>query len=215
MSTNKKVLFFLFSILILVCGFYASYYNKSRNTLVINYQNIQSIKLYSIKGFEKGETAGDISQSGQEIKLEKGKYVVQYDAVDGYEDSIVELDFSEKRQVINLDPNYDTLRLDAILKKELKTIHGSLKNELPNIDVYDVRQGRLYKKGDWYGTVLIYKGSDLFNSDSLRVVMKKENGKWVIKTNPPSISLNKYSYPDVPEDILRDVNAIPSPKLGR
>lgn len=71
---------------------------------------------------------------------------------------------------------------------------------------YTIDEGRLYDRGQWYGTTLTYKGSDKDNRDTLRVLMQKKNDMWVIRSTPPRMLLSAKDFLDVPVSILKSIN---------
>lgn len=222
MSNKQRVLLYLSGLLLIILVWLGANYYLSLRTLTVNYENINSVSIFSTKKLDERDDEKPIktvAHSGKEIRLKKGSYVLQYDAKDNYQDYFMAIDLTDKHQVINLSPNYSDEYLDKILGGEVESIKKAIEEKYPKIKkIYDIQRGRLYKKGEWYGTTLIYKGdttgSNLFKTDALRIVLKKENGQWAVKTNPPYILLNRYSYPGIPEDILRSVNALPASPGG-
>lgn len=216
MITKKRIILGLGGMVLVLAAWTGISYYLSLRTLVVDYENMNSVLIFSSNKIDN--TQGEkplkkVSFSGQEIRLKKGSYILQYDAKDNYQDYFVAITLSDKRQSVSLSPDYSDQYLNELLGSELGGIKASLAEKYPKIDkLYDPQKGRLYKKGEWYGTVLTYKGdssgSNLFKTDALRVVLKKENGKWSVKTDPPYIILNKYAYPDIPIDILRGVNSL-------
>ncbi|RYF29645.1 MAG: hypothetical protein EOO17_00455 [Chloroflexi bacterium] len=97
--------------------------------------------------------------------------------------------------------------LDALLQTELPTLAEVLTTKFPAaVDLYTINQGKLYDRGQWYGTTLTYRGSDEDNRDTLRVLMQKKDGVWIVRTTPPQLLLSQKSYPDVPKTILQTIN---------
>ncbi len=104
-------------------------------------------------------------------------------------------------------PTQKKVDLGEQLKKEQKTILGVLTAKYPKIKTeYVINQGKLYDQGQWYGTTLTYQGKDTMNRDTLRVLMQKKDGIWVVRTTPPAPLLSTVEYPDVPKSILHDIN---------
>lgn len=97
------------------------------------------------------------------------------------------------------------------LKKELHaeqpTIIEVLTTAYPKIATdYIIAEGKLYGEGEWYGTTLTYKGKDSLNRDTLRVLMQKKQGVWIVRTMPPQMLLSTVEYPDVPKSVLESIN---------
>ena len=92
-------------------------------------------------------------------------------------------------------------------EQERETIIAALATRYPEITTdYTINKGKLYKDGEWFGTTLTYKGSDTMNRDTLRLLMQKKDGLWVLRTTPPEPLLSKHSYSDAPIEILRELN---------
>lgn len=93
------------------------------------------------------------------------------------------------------------------LTSERDTIDGVLIEKYPLIATsYVINKGELYEEGKWYGTTLTYKGADLDNRDTLRVLLEKKNGVWILLTTPPRPLLSVKEFPDVPKSVLQAIN---------
>lgn len=218
---KKLLLYSSGLILIILAGFAMSNY-LSLKTLVVNFENIDSVAVFSSKNLDDKtgqKPIKTIRESGQTIKLKKGDYILQYDAKNNYRDYFASVNLHDKRQTVHLSPDYSDDYLNKILDGELGSIQGSILQKYPKVgQLYTIQRGKLYKKGEWYGTTLTYKGdvtgSNFFQTDTLRLVLEKLNDQWIVKTTPPNILLNKYAYPGVPEDVLRNVNSLPAGPAG-
>lgn len=104
--------------------------------------------------------------------------------------------------------------LDAQLETELPAITKAFYEAFPAASgLYAIDHGKLYHRGEWYGTTLTYTGPDGNNRDTLRVIMQKKDGGWVAITSPPQMMLSTAEYPNVPKSVLDDVNK-PAPLPG-
>lgn len=93
------------------------------------------------------------------------------------------------------------------LESELPTITNVMTAAYPKIATdYIVSKGRLYDKGQWYGAVLTYRGTDAMNRDTLRVLLEKKNGAWEMHTTPPEPLLSAKKYKNIPVSILKSIN---------
>lgn len=109
-------------------------------------------------------------------------------------------------------PSKETLR--AQLASEQPLIDAALTTAFPNITaLYTVERGALYHRGEWYGAILQYKGSDSLNRDTLRIVLQKKASHWQLRTSPPQPLVNKHDLPDAPLEMLDDINR-PAPLAG-
>lgn len=210
--TNRRFLLSVLSPLALLAVFIFAYnlVHRSRTlqTLTVNYTHSHGAAIYDASESQTGKATlvQDLSKSGASIRLKRTHtYLVTAKGDDGYEDSSRGFVLGDKPFTINLNPYYSPQKLGSLLNQERPDILRALKEKYPKIKLYTVDSGKLYHWGDWYGTILRYKGAYSQSSDSLRVVLAKEGGVWKIKTSP-YITLSKYSYPSIPVDILRDVN---------
>jgi hypothetical protein len=93
------------------------------------------------------------------------------------------------------------------LKTDQPTITGVLIANYPKVGTdYLINQGQLFNQGEWYGTTLTYKGTDSMNRDTLRVLMQKRQGVWILRTSPPQPLLSTVEFPDVPKSVLQTIN---------
>jgi len=112
---------------------------------------------------------------------------------------------STKSQVVT--PTTKKVDLAAKLQQELPTITAVITAAYPLISTdYTINNGKLYGDGQWFGTTLTYKGTDTANRDTLRLLLQKKDGSWVLRTTPPQPILSAKAFPDVPKDILQAIN---------
>lgn len=98
-------------------------------------------------------------------------------------------------------------KLKEKLQSELPTIMSVMTAAYPKITTdYTVNTGQLFDEGQWFGTTLTYRGTDSDNRDTLRVLLQKKNGVWVLRTTPPRLILSAKEFPDVPKSILKTIN---------
>lgn len=199
----KKLLLTASIILVLAaaaCGIW--YYFATTNEVKINSSNVASGTVYDINQ----KDVAHLTKSGQTVRLSKhGDYHITYVATEGYASGTQQ--FNADTSTVTISPYYSDQKLSSALQNESSTIHTALTTAYPQIaSLYDVTSEHLYHSGDWYGALLKYKGSDIFNLDNLRVVLHKENNTWVVTTTPPLPTLSTYTYPSIPIDILQAVN---------
>ena len=97
--------------------------------------------------------------------------------------------------------------LKAQLETEQSTITGVILAAYPKIATdYTINPGQLFENGQWYGTTLTYKGGDTMNRDTLRILLQKKEGIWLLRTTPPEPLLSTKKYPDVPKKVLQTIN---------
>lgn len=188
---------------------FALSYVLSFKKLVISYDHVQQVSVYRVKttGISTSDTPVRSNiVSGQTIKLRPGNYMVRFQADDGYADRDIAVSLTQSHHSVRYSPFYSDERLASQLNSILPSIKQAIQAQLPISAQYNISPGALYQYGDWYGTELVYKGTDIFNNDTVRVVLHLVNGKWMVATNPPNITLSSLLYKDVPVDVLRAVN---------
>lgn len=167
--------------------------------------------------YDTTETVGDgnsklvetFSENNKTIRINiDHKYLVKYFGAEGYDNNTISLNPSFEQKTLRIKPYYSDSKLSSMQANEMPAIRQAYVDKYGAVNIYELQPGNLYGYGDWYGTTLIYKGNDDFNNDTLRLIMHKESGQWIIKTSPPDITLSKYIYPDIPVDILRKVNSL-------
>ena len=104
-------------------------------------------------------------------------------------------------------PKPSATELEAMLEDEVEAIADALTGAYPEAaNLYTINKGKLYDRGQWYGTTLTYSGPDTDNRDTLRVLMEKKDNKWIVRTTPPQPLLSHVTYPEVPKAILQNIN---------
>lgn len=144
------------------------------------------------------------------LTLKKGKYVVVSSASSDYNSQTSTVTLAEQPEKVVIDPQYNTKKLGDLLNENLATIKQVITQKLsPSIASYEIRPGKLYENGEWYATTVIPKLSEeerrLNYTDTYRIVLRKANSTWVVATLP-ELTLSHLVYPDIPKDILVDVN---------
>lgn len=214
--SRRGIIFTAVFVLLLVFLWNLGSYYLSLRTLIIEHKDVEYVNIFDAEKLNEGVDPEPIKEnvsSGQEIRLPKGLYTVYYKGSPGYEDRYIEFELSEQNQKLQINPSYNEEKLRENLDSEFTSIKKSLEDKYPQIgDLYDIKKGELYSRGEWYGTTLVYKGTDSANRDTLRVVLNKDgSGQWTVKTDPPDIVLSKRVYQDIPDEVLRAVNTQPVP----
>jgi hypothetical protein len=205
---NKKFITILLIVFIFLgILIYVLNYINSQQFITVNYKNISRVTIQRFgKSTRESQDIIIIPKSSEKMKVSKDSYSLKYIGNSGYDSDYKNITIGNKPVSIRLDPSYSEDRLSYMLEDEFKNIEAVLNEKYQNMSDYDIQIGKLYKKGEWYATTLQYIGNDYYNYDTLRLVMKKENNKWRLITDPPSIIISSYKYPDIPIDVLRDVN---------
>ncbi len=111
------------------------------------------------------------------------------------------------KRVASQTPVISKVDLQKQLLSEQPTITSVLLAAYPKIATdYTVNVGKLFDQGEWFGTTLTYRGSDTANRDTLRVLMQKKQGLWVLRTTPPRPLLSIVDFSDAPKSVLDAIN---------
>lgn len=212
----KRLIVLIFVGFILVLSwFYLDKYLSKRD-LIINFPNNSrglSINIYrALSGEDNLEVnksslvASNISQNTT-LKLPQGTYRIVSNQNNDYNKIDQKIYLGDKPYTLDINGVYTDTKLKSLLDSEKQSILSSLRQELPTVDKYfTISEGKLFEQGNWYGTTLVSKSTDIYNNDTLRVILKKQDSRWVIVTNPPQILVSKVSSPDTPSYIIRDIN---------
>lgn len=196
------VLGLIFTTIVIVLIATYMYFADTRS-ISVTVNDAKSIQLYEKNG-EAFKKVGDIT-SGTSVRVNpKYQYQLEYQGNEGFSNGTLEFDPTQPDFAGSAD--FSKEKLNAVYVTEKDDIERALITAYPNISpLYSIEKGQLYKRGDWYGALLVYKGTSFFNTDDLRVVMKKEGSAWSAKWLPMP-SLNVYVQKDVPLDVLQKVN---------
>lgn len=216
----KKLAIFSIIIMALTAGTVATiiYINSFQKVSVTLGEDVTEATLYKVNPEEghdheiKGDPQQKITKSG-ELSLQNGAY---YIIPEGEKISKEEITFTVDNGPLSVDvrPSYSDEYLISLLNSEQAAITQVITDKFPsNMANYVIKEGALYKKGEWYGALLMSNASnpDLRSqSDYYRIILHKENGVWsVVQT--PQLVLSAAEFKDVPADILRAVNKLTPP----
>jgi hypothetical protein len=218
MKMNKKLTFWLVgSIAVIVAAMVGYGYVTSFQDVTVtikNPQNTLTLELY--KGVVDDH---DIEQTGPVLRtisatetfsVKKGSYVLLPKG-QNIDTSPIAFSVDDKpySQVIDL-PYMDTY-LKKLLAEEVDAILRSITNEYPTVNNrYTINAGKLYHRGEWYGTTLTSKENpdEYIYADTVRILLKKQNNTWTVASIPPEIVLSSPTYPNTPPYILKDINQL-------
>lgn len=156
--------------------------------------------------YYKDQPLNTISKNSH-LTLKKGDYVIVSNADSTYRSFIHSVHLGDNPNRITVSQDYTKEKLDAITKTESPLVAQALTKKYKRISLYTISPGKAYKQGQWYGTTLVYKDqSEAYQGDTLRVILKKENNQWNVVTDPPSISISKIIFPQIPGDVISDVD---------
>ena len=170
-------------------------------------QDNLTVTLYQETNQATGESKQlDEFSTTKMIDLPKGKYYY-YVTGENTDASTVTFSVPEETSFI-VDPEYDSRYLASLLEKEVPIIDQLIETNYSKVtNGYKIHPGKFYKQGQWYATII----SDLRSTnedpyEDYRIVLNKQNGSWVAMTTP-EISLSVVTFPEIPREILSDINS--------
>lgn len=203
---NKKVVPLIIVLVLGIAGLVAFNYYSSFQTLNITYANSVNVET---KIFQDDQEIASLNNS-KSLRLKKGEYIVKTSKSDQYSAEEFNITLKDKKQELTIDPSYSESKLAGMLKPQEIELIKIISSNIGLGNEFRVNPGKLYIKGDWYGTTIIPNLSEEeLQSDYVdiyRVILKKENGKWTLVTKVPRLVISKLDYPDVPGFVIEDTN---------
>lgn len=184
---------------------YVRYIHSSR-PLTVTFRNVTSASVYDTSGREAGADdvlLGKITESGDTIRIPKSmaSVMIIYKGASGYADGLVE---GNGRQA-KIDPEFSAERIAELIKKERSQLESVVFSGLQDESSYTLAQGTLFGHGAWYISKLTYKNDSDVNSDTLRVLLRKDGDAWQ-RIGTPALIFTTYSTKNVPLSVLNAVN---------
>ena len=201
---------FAFLVFAVIAG-YKTYVNQYQYLVLSGNQSFE-FSLFkrssSIDGlyYNKNDLVFSTNKSGK-YKIKRGDYVyVASRPSKDYAPIIKPLSLGTTRVLVSInDFKYTDQKLQSLLITESPGIENLINNSYPlPMTNYSIVSPNLYYTGQWYGALLVPK--DALNQDTYRIVLKKKDGRWSVVTTPPSIILSQPVYPNIPFDVLSDLN---------
>ena len=142
----------------------------------------------------------------QPVKLKKGTYQVRSVgtrlAADPHMQTI-----DNSTSNVTVEFSYSHSYLETLYQGEQQAIETALTAAYPAVATdYTPKHGTLYHRGEIYGAILIARDQSGDNADTLRVLMEKKDGNWIMRSKPPVPVLSAPLYPSISRDILADIN---------
>lgn len=218
MSFKRFALIFIAAVVVIAGIVAAIRYFNTFQTLDITFSefSVKKATIYPAKigdgsvalEYYKDRPLNTVSKNSQ-LTLKKGDYIIISDAGTVYRSFIHSVHLGDNPNRITVSQDYTKQKLDNIAITESSRIKEVLTKKYKRIGLYAISPGKAYKQGQWYGTTLVYKDqSDAYQGDTLRVILKKENNQWSVVTDPPSISISKIVFPQIPGDVVSDVDSL-------
>jgi len=200
---KKRIIFAIVVALVFIAGLIILSIVLSYHKITISDPNSVSVSLYNSADKDK-KTISTISSSTT-LSLKDGEYC-SVTSDNAYDTAPSCFTVQGKEVSVTINPNYSESRLTALLPSEISAINNVITTKYAGIiKQYTVGSGKLYGQGQWYGTTLAQIVGPSDRPDIYRVLLQKSNDAWKIVAYP-QISLSKYDYPQVPYNILKDIN---------
>lgn len=208
MSNRSLKLLSILVVALIVASFGLSYLKSFQKLNVTIDQGIQANIFMKNpgQGTYSSKSQKTVTKSGS-IKLKKGSYVLVFNGNQDFAKLSKEITLASSLVSVTVHPDYSTQKIAAILQTEQPVINNVISSAYPAaITNYTIGPGTLYERGQWYGGKLFYHGKDVFNSDTYKIILKNNNGTWVVATSPPAISLSADDFVNIPKSIISNVN---------
>lgn len=217
---KRKILPIILVLLVVLGGVFAYMYFTSFQTLSLNISDVMekpAITIYKVPSDKDVSNPSLViddkaivkKASGSEtIKLHKGRYYItaKSDTTATYNKDVT---LGSEPQTIDISPDLNPKLLSERVSSEEAAILPVIYKTYPQINNgYVLQVGKLYGQGDWYSTSIV-TGSNPDPKDYhdvFHVVLHKEDGVWKVVTRIPELNLDKYTYPNIPLDVLTQAN---------
>lgn len=214
---NRRLLGFLgLGVLVLVVFFAINSFFGNKTSLDVNNINAEVVKVYVASKQNTGEQdlaykpnsspVAELYNPGKfnvKVKKSRSYVVVGSSNKPYYETNTQRINVGDSPSNAKVELALSEAYLKQLLAKEEPAALAALKAKYPaQFDSFTPTGGKLYKEGQWYAVKLVPKAG----GDTYRVVLKKESSGWVVVTDPPALILSKPVYPNVPRDVLSDIN---------
>jgi hypothetical protein len=205
MSKFKIIIFLILGVTV-IAGLIVWHYLVSFHSITLNVRGEITSIVYKVVD-NKDQPPLSTIKSTILISLQNGQYCVK-PADTKYNTSPICFTVQDKDMSITIDPDYSDNYLEQLLTTQIDQIDSVITTKYsPIIASYTLIGGKLYGKGEWYGTTLTEKVAPSDRGDVYRVLLEKKGNSWVIVAYP-QIVLSKLDYPQVPFTVLSDVNQL-------
>lgn len=213
----KKLIIITSIVVVIIAAAIAAYlyFASFQKVTITLHPGVASVKVYQTSGDDDHESSAgpqgkDVQTitSSQTISLTKGKYFL-IPKGDHISDNDIIFTVADQPVTVDVNPDYTSDFLGTKLTNEEAVIKAAITSQFPLAkNQYDIQDGSLYKKGEWYGALLIHKGDDpSAPGDYYRVVVRKDGSTWkVIKQ--PELILTTAEFSNVPSDVIDAVNKL-------
>ena len=194
---------------ILICLSCAKYINSFATLVIDSGPNVKT-SIYLVKDAESGLATTEANAKLKDVgsgtyKVKKGSYVyISRGNTDEFKEKRERFELNYKKSLaIELD--YSDSRLSTMLPEALPRAKTAFDQKYPKqANNFTLSSAKLYGKGDWLAAKLVPNNKALYETYS--IVFKKNNNQWSIVTDPPEIIISKPVYPEIPDEILKDLS---------
>lgn len=207
---NKKsiilTIFACIGLLIFSLAIYTSNQNLKKVTLNSTTE-VKTINIYK-NPTDKDPYKTLTTEGGTaKTKLKPGVYYYQCSG-ENIATGLNQLTIPEDDTTIQVAESYTDEHLSKLLETDYPKIYEAILDKYPEINSsYDIKSGRLFNKGEWFGAVVKQKTDARDITDLYRIVVYREKGEWRV-VNRPEIILTTKEFPKVPKNILSSINSI-------
>jgi hypothetical protein len=204
-----KIISISIVVIVFTVGLFIWQYIASFHSVDFTITSGLSAKIYKVVDKVNQEPAISTVSSSSAIQLQNGDFCA-VPASTRYDNTPVCFTVSNKNIAITVQPSYSTNYLTQLLPSQLSAINIVINNKYSAvINGFTLQTGQLFNHGEWYGTTLTQKVENQGDQgDVYRVLLKNINNTWTTVAYP-QIVLSKYSYPNVPYEILDAINRLP------
>lgn len=214
-NRNRRLAILVVVLLILVgVGYFIYKQLTSYQTLAVKLSSEVVNPNIVITPIKNSGSAKEINyRPGTEVKLKKGEYNVNFNA-EGYNQSDIEVRVGDNPATATITPSYTEAKLQELIAPQQAEITRVIQSQFPQtISKYKIEPGKLYLLGDWYATKIALRQTAQQERenyiDIYRVVLKKTGDSWEVVTKPPEITIGSPKYPNIPKEVLIDINKNP------
>ena len=206
---DRRIIILCIIAVITIAALLIGSYFRGTHVVKITYTNIRSGEIIATTESGSSQKIKDLAKSGTSYRLpnniglsvvynSEGDYASGSHAVPTVDGDIV------------IDPDYSEVKKKTIMDKALPVVTAALHESYPRSSQYTIMSGDLFDHGSWYVVLLQFNGDYDFNTDSLRVLFKKQDQTWQ-RVTKPQILLTVYNSPGINADVLETANLVPNP----
>ena len=215
---RRNLTIIIIAVVVLMFGFIITSYFNSQKQLSVKISggiNDFNIKIYKADNSNKqvAESAGE----NLEKKLTKGTYNVVFSG-EKYQSQAIKTKLDKKDSVINITPSYNKKILSEMLEKDRSVLIQEINTKVPQTTSgFVITDLRLYFFGEWASAKIHVAQTEEEERenyiDTYRVVLKKDKDTWKLVTDPPELIISIKKYPNIPRDLLIQLNKNPESGL--